>query len=349
MPPTIVTQPADVTVWQGCTGTEKVVTLPDTGKNVAVRIPAGIKDGQNIRITNGAQSYLVPVHLTKDGIHTLEDDGTLRRQLTIPAHDMRSGGQINLTTPYGPINLEIPKNSTGEVAWTIQRWGYPRTIDPGTRGNLIVTATSAEEGRKKTPTSPSAGSREAKESTALGCLQAIAGIALIAAVIYGLPFFIYPIGYALVDGETDLAIDIAKWNLTHFPGSQGPKVRCIRDDLNTPGAREIKQRTFEIGKALEREHGYDMVDHTSVAVVDFLGGNAGMTHYGGAENCIQILVQGYDLENTIRHEWAHIAAARLTENAAHGPKWREIATAFGARTARFAHCTTGDSNCQPRD
>ena len=88
----LTTQPIEVTIWEGCTGTEKIVVLQDTRKRVAVKVPQGIRDGQKIRIKDGLQTYIIPVILTGDGIHTLEHQGTLRRQETLPKTLMANGG-----------------------------------------------------------------------------------------------------------------------------------------------------------------------------------------------------------------------------------------------------------------
>ena len=102
MPTTRITQPVDVTIWEGCTGMEKLVTLPDTTGQAAVKIPPGVRDGDRITIRDGASIYLIPVRLTGDGIHALDGDGTLRREVTLTGAGIRNGGQIQVTTPYGP-------------------------------------------------------------------------------------------------------------------------------------------------------------------------------------------------------------------------------------------------------
>ena len=164
-----------------------------------------------------------------------------------------------------------------------------------------------------------------------------------------MPFFAYPIGYALFDKDTDLALDIAKWNLTHFPPSMGPHIQCARNDIKTAKAERLKQQAFEIGRELEARHGYHLTGNTHVSVVDSLGEHHGLAHYAGGDNCIQLILNSHDIDYVIRHEWAHIAAEGKTEYAAHGPEWRRIAEDFGVKgVRRYRHCRTGDYECRPR-
>ena len=175
----------------------------------------------------------------------------------------------------------------------------------------------------------------------LGCL------ALLAVFFYALIFFIYPMGYAFSDKEPGFAVDIIKWNLTHFPPSQGPAVRCVKDALETPAAEALAGRALSVGRELEVQQGYNITKRTRIGVFHSLSEHAGVAHYAGGDNCIQLKLNSYGLDDTIRHEWAHIAAEGEAEYAAHGPKWREIAQAFGAETAPYRHCAMENYDCQP--
>ena len=170
------------------------------------------------------------------------------------------------------------------------------------------------------------------------------------ACLYLVLFVFYPAGYALINNDTELAIDIAKWNLTHLPPSQGPTVRCMRENLHTAEAEVLKRKVLDIGRELEAQHGYQITGGTSVSVVGSLGEHGGLAHYSSADSCIQIaLTNSPNLDSVIRHEWAHIAAERHTEQAAHGPVWQVIADTFGVDNAgNYSHCDTGDYDCQPR-
>ena len=149
--------------------------------------------------------------------------------------------------------------------------------------------------------------------------------------------------FAFFEDDRQHAIALLKYNLTHFSPSNGPYVSCITGDLNTPQATELKQWALEIGQQLEREHGYDLTANTRISVVSSLGDYSGFAHSAPAENCIQLELHSPDMNNTIRHEWAHIAGGT-----AHGPPWQDIAERFGATTHQYRHCETGDGECQPR-
>ena len=366
---TQITQPVDVTIWEGCTGVEKVLVLQDVSKRVAVKVPQGIRDGHRIRITAGERVYLIPVILNGDGFHSLADDGTMMREIILTESSLRNGGQIEMMTPYGSVKLTIAPNSEEGFYWTVKGWGYPQRVGASTRGDLVITARNgdavrrSDAGARANSHGRRTGGREtgrrdssSQEGTpgsvdANGFVEGVAGaiayIALLAIFFYPLIFFIYPTGYALFDREPGLAVDIVKWNLTHFPPSQGPAVRCVKDALNTPEAEAIREKALSIGRDLEAQHGYEMTKRTRVGVFQSLGDSGGIAHYAGGENCIQLKLSSYGLEDTVRHEWAHIAAGRKTENAEHGPEWRKIAEAFGAETGRYRHCKRGEAKCQP--
>ena len=366
---TQITQPVDVTIWEGCTGVEKVLVLQDVSKRVAVEVPKGIRDGHRIRITVGARVYLIPVILNGDGFHTLERDGTMMREIILTESSLRNGGQIEVVTPYGSVKLTIAPNSEEGYYWTVKGWGYPQGVGASTRGDLVITARNGDAVRRsdagaranshgrrtggretgRRDSSSEEGTPGSGDTTSLveDAGKIIGGVAFIAILLYGIYFYFYPTAHAFSDGDPGFAVDIVKWNFTHFPPSQGPVVRCVNGALETPEAEVLIQRALNVGRDLETQHGYDFTDRTRIGVFQSLGEQAGFAHYAGGENCIQLELNSYGLEDTIRHEWAHIAAGRETENAGHGPEWREIAEAFGAETGRYRHCEKGDAKCQP--
>ena len=160
-------------------------------------------------------------------------------------------------------------------------------------------------------------------------------------------FFFYPMGYAAFDRDWNIAIDIAKWNGTHFPPTLGPALACEKNSLDTPRANTLRERTLTIGRQLEAQHSYTMTEGTIISIVSSLGEHAGIAHSAGGESCIQIALHNHDIEHTIRHEWAHIAAARINENAAHGPLWQTIANEFDVNALPYISCQTGDFDCKP--
>ena len=215
-----------------------------------------------------SEFYLIPVILNGDGFHTLADDGTMMREIILTESSLRNGGQIEVMTPYGSVKLTIAPNSEEGFYWTVKGWGYPQRVGASTRGDLVITARNGDAvrrsdagaranshgrrtGGRETGRRDSSNQEEPTGSVdANGFVEGVAGaiayIALLAIFFYPLIFFIYPTGYALFDREPGLAVDIVKWNLTHFPPSQGPAVRCVKDALNTPEAEAIREKAMSI-------------------------------------------------------------------------------------------------------
>ena len=365
---TQITQPVDVTFWEGCTGVEKILVLQDTAKRVAVKVPPGIRDGGRIRIRDGGRTYVIPVILSGDGVHTLDRDGSMTREITLTDSSLRNGGDIEVTTPYGLVKLNIVPNSGEGYYWTVTGWGYPEWVGASSRGDLVIVARNGDavrgrdagsransDGRRTSSGGSGRSTDSGVEGTAgsggredsMGVGGVMVSIACVVMFLYALYFVVYPTGYALIEREPGLAGDIVKWNLTHFPPSSGPTVRCVRGALETPESELLRGKALSIGRELDAQHGYGMTDRTRIGVFQSLGESAGVAHSAGRDNCIQLELNSFDIEDTIRHEWAHIAAGRETENTGHGPEWREIAEAFGAETEAYRHCGKGDYSCQP--
>ena len=122
--------------------------LEDVAKRVAVKVPQGIRDGERIRIRDGVRTYIIPVILNGDGIHTLERDGTMMREITLTGSSLRNGGQMEVMTPYGSVKLTIAPNSEEGCYWTVNGWGYPHGVGASTRGDLVITARNGDAVRR---------------------------------------------------------------------------------------------------------------------------------------------------------------------------------------------------------
>ena len=251
-----VTQPVTITRSEAHRGTERTLTFPDTGKQIVLKIPKGIEDGQKIRIVYHDNTFLFPISIIED-----PEKGSLWKSL--------------LAIPF------------------LALW-----IGAG----LFVLV------------------------------------------------YVMPVGYftisAFFNDDREYAVNLLKYNLTHFPASEGPNVRCMTGDLDTVPAQQIKQKALAIGRELEEEHDYNLTSNTRISVVSSLGGEiSGMAHITAlrGENCIQLaLDKRWGILQTVRHEWAHIAGG-----AAHGPEWRKIAELFGADPHRYDHCVAEDYDCEP--
>jgi DnaJ-class molecular chaperone len=104
-------------------GAKKTVTLPD-GSQLAVTIPAGIKDGQTLRLKGkgraglgegGSGDALVTVHVAPHPLFTRDGD-TIRSSLDITLGEALSGGKVRAPTVSGAVNVSVPKNAnTGDT------------------------------------------------------------------------------------------------------------------------------------------------------------------------------------------------------------------------------------------
>ena len=59
-------EPVEITRSESRTGTEKILTFPDTGNQIVLKIPRGIQDGQQIRILYYGNTFLIPVVIVDD-------------------------------------------------------------------------------------------------------------------------------------------------------------------------------------------------------------------------------------------------------------------------------------------
>jgi DnaJ-class molecular chaperone len=124
-------------------GAKKRVLLP-TGKSVEVSVPAGIADGQQIRLRG--QGFAMPHGAPGDAIITahiaphpeLKREGSdLRADVAIPLDDAVLGGTVRVPTLDGAVDLKIPPRTSGGRTFRLKGKGLPRKA--GGRGDLLAT------------------------------------------------------------------------------------------------------------------------------------------------------------------------------------------------------------------
>ncbi len=103
---------------EAVTGASKRITMP-SGATLDVNIPAGIQDGQTLRLkgkgqpsagTGGAGDALVTVSIARHKVFTrVGDDVFLELPVTIK--EAVIGGSVKVPTAWGEVMLNIPKNS----------------------------------------------------------------------------------------------------------------------------------------------------------------------------------------------------------------------------------------------
>jgi DnaJ-class molecular chaperone len=136
-----VTASVTITLSEAAKGTSRRVHLP-TGKDVEVKIPAGLSDGQQIRLKGqglpgpGAiGDALITVNIAP---HPLFDrDGVnLRLELPITLYEAVLGGKIRVPTLDGAVELAIPGGTNSGRIFRIKGKGLS---NKGSTGDLFAT------------------------------------------------------------------------------------------------------------------------------------------------------------------------------------------------------------------
>ena len=149
---------ASSTSCEVCQGTGKVPEVPckvcsgagsfRQEKTISVKIPAGIADGQSVRVAGEGEAgyrgsvpgdlYLrvrVEAHreLTRDG-------NNLYKGLPVSFTQAALGAKLLVETLDGKIELKIPAGTQGGTQFRIKGKGVPEVSNPDRRGDLFVIA-----------------------------------------------------------------------------------------------------------------------------------------------------------------------------------------------------------------
>jgi DnaJ-class molecular chaperone len=131
-----------VSLAEAARGAKKRVRLA-TGKEIEVTIPAGIRDGQSIRLRGQGLSAGGPAG---DAIVTvriaphpsLKPEGAdLRAEISIPLEDAVLGGTARVPTLDGAVELKIPPGTSGGRTFRLKGKGLPKK--EGGAGDLLAT------------------------------------------------------------------------------------------------------------------------------------------------------------------------------------------------------------------
>jgi len=132
-----------VSLEEAVKGGEKRVRLP-TGKELNVKIPAGVTSGQQIRLKG--QGETAPGHPPGDLLITItiaphrffKVDGTdLRVDLPVTLYEAVLGGKVRVPTLGSAVELSIPKNTSSGRIFRLKGKGLPKPA--GGAGDLFVT------------------------------------------------------------------------------------------------------------------------------------------------------------------------------------------------------------------
>jgi DnaJ-class molecular chaperone len=124
-------------------GVTKRVRLP-TGKELDVKIPAGVVAGQQIRLKG--QGETAPGHRPGDLLITVSiaphaifkvDGSDLRVDLPITLYEAVLGGKVRVPTLGSAVELSIPKNTSSGRTFRLKGKGLPKAT--AVTGDLFVT------------------------------------------------------------------------------------------------------------------------------------------------------------------------------------------------------------------
>lgn len=119
-------------------GSTRRLTLPD-GREIDVRIPAGIKEGQQIRLRgqggpgrNGGPSGDVLATINVAAHPWLSRDGNnLKMDLPITLKEAVLGGSVTVPTLTGPVSLKVPAGSNTGATLRLKGKGIAVKPHPG--------------------------------------------------------------------------------------------------------------------------------------------------------------------------------------------------------------------------
>src|ERR1700722_11633005 len=131
-----------VSLEESVKGAEKRIRLP-TGKELNVKIPAGVTAGQQIRLKG--QGETAPGHPPGDLLITISiaphaffkvDGNDLRVDLPITLYEAVLGGKVRVPTLGSAVELSIPKNTSSGRTFRLKGKGLPKA---GGAGDLFFT------------------------------------------------------------------------------------------------------------------------------------------------------------------------------------------------------------------
>lgn len=131
-----------VSLEEAAQGGERRVRLPN-GKELNVKIPAGVVAGQQIRLRGQGES--APGHRPGDLLITVAvaphphfkvEGQDLRADLPITLYEAVLGGKVRVATLGGAVELSIPKNTSSGRTFRLKGKGLPKA---GSAGDLFVT------------------------------------------------------------------------------------------------------------------------------------------------------------------------------------------------------------------
>jgi DnaJ-class molecular chaperone len=136
-----VTAALTVSLRDAAHGVTQRMHLP-SGKDVEVKIPAGITNGQQVRLRGqgmpgpgGAGDVLITVSITPDNLFTL-DGSDIRLDLPITLYEAVLGAKVRVPTLDKPVEITIPPETSGGRTFRLKGKGFPAKAG---HGDLLAT------------------------------------------------------------------------------------------------------------------------------------------------------------------------------------------------------------------
>ncbi|WP_439393902.1 DnaJ C-terminal domain-containing protein [Bradyrhizobium sp. PMVTL-01] len=131
-----------VSLEEAVKGGEKRVRLP-TGKELNVKIPAGVTEGQQIRLRGQGESaqghppgdLLITISIAPHPFFKVEGSD-LRIDLPVTLYEAVLGAKVRVPTLGNAVELSVPKNTSSGRTFRLKGKGLPKS---GGTGDLFVT------------------------------------------------------------------------------------------------------------------------------------------------------------------------------------------------------------------
>jgi DnaJ-class molecular chaperone len=136
-----VTAEATISLTESANGTTRRVALP-TGREVDVKIPAGLGDGKQIRLKGqgmpgpgGTGDVLITVHVAPHPYFVLDGDD-LRVDVPVTLYEAVLGGKVRVPTLDGAVEIKVPPGTSSGRTFRVGGKGMPGA---GRTGDLYAT------------------------------------------------------------------------------------------------------------------------------------------------------------------------------------------------------------------
>jgi DnaJ-class molecular chaperone len=133
----------DVGLVDAGTGATKIIRVGS--ESLDLKIPAGVKDGQVLRLNGKGQpgskngpsgDLLIELHVLPDKRFSLDGDN-LRTEVPISIREAVLGGRVEVPTLTGSVAMTVPPNSSSGKALRLKGKGYPNKH--GGHGDMLVS------------------------------------------------------------------------------------------------------------------------------------------------------------------------------------------------------------------